>query len=141
MASKDPKIDLISAVPLFKGLGRRELEEIARLMDEIDVPAGKVLMRQGESGDEMFVIATGRVGVDRGGKRIAERGPGDAIGEMSLLSKGPRNATITALEPTRLLVAGLREFHALMDDHASIRLGVLAGLVDKIRAIDAASVH
>jgi CRP-like cAMP-binding protein len=141
MAGNDPKVDLIASVSLFKGLGRRELEQIAQLMDEVDVPAGKVLMRQGEHGEEMFVIASGRVAVERDGKVIAERGPGDAIGEISLLSKGPRTATITVLEPTRILLAGHREFNALMDDHPTIRVGILAGLADKIRAIDAASVH
>jgi CRP/FNR family transcriptional regulator, cyclic AMP receptor protein len=141
MAGNDPKVDLIASVSLFKGLGRRELEQIAQLMDEVDVPVGKVLMRQGEHGEEMFVIAAGRVAVERDGKVIAERGPGDSIGEISLLSKGPRTATITVLEPTRILLAGHREFNALMDDHPTIRVGILAGLADKIRAIDAASVH
>src|SRR5439155_27357677 len=119
---------------------RRELEQVAQLMDEVDLPAGKTLMTQGETGDEMFVIVSGRVSVERDGAKINERGPGSAIGELSLLSKGPRSATITTLEPTRVLLAGHREFHALMDD-PQIRLGVLEGVADKIRTLDQASIH
>ena len=137
----DPKVDLIASVSLFKGLGRKELEQIAQLVDEVDVPAGQVLMRQGETGHEMFIVADGKVGIDRDGKRIAERGPGSSIGEISLLSKGPRTATVTVLEPSRLLVAAQREFHALMDDHPTIRMGVLDGIADKLRSLDKAGFH
>jgi CRP/FNR family transcriptional regulator, cyclic AMP receptor protein len=141
MAGKDPKVDLISSVSLFKGLDRRELEQVASLVDEVDLPAGKTLMTQGETGEEMFVIVSGRVGIDRDGRRINERGPGSVIGELALLSKGPRTATITTLEPTQVLLVGHREFHALMDDHPKIRMGVLSGVADKIRVLDQASIH
>ena len=137
----DPKVELISSVPMFCRLGRRELEQIAQLVDEIDVPAGKVLMRQGEHGDEMFIVVSGKFRIERDGHVIAERGAGTALGEISLLSKGPRTATVTATEPSRLLVAGQREFHALMDDHPAVRLQVLEGLATKIRALDEAGLH
>lgn len=141
MASGDPKVDLIKSVSLFSGMGRRELEQVAQLMDEVDVPAGKVLMRQGENGNEMFVIAKGRVSVERNGKVISERGPGSAMGEVALLSEGPRTATVTTLEPSTLLYAGHREFHSLMEEHPSLRLCILEGLAGKIRLLDEASVH
>jgi CRP-like cAMP-binding protein len=140
MAGKDPKVDLISSVSLFKGLDRRELEQVAQLMDEVELPAGKTLMTQGETGDEMFVIVSGRVSIERDGTKINERGPGSVIGELALLSKGPRTATIRTLEPTRILLAGHREFHSLMDD-PKIRMGVLEGVADKIRVLDQASIH
>lgn len=137
----DAKVDLIKSVSLFSGMGRRELEQVAQLLDEVEVPAGKVLMRQGEVGNDMFVIARGRVSVERNGTLIAERGPGTAMGEMSLLSEGPRNATVTAMEPSTLLYAAHREFHSLMDQHPSVRVCILEGLVTKIRALDEAGVH
>lgn len=139
--SNDPKVDLIASVPLFAGCGRAELEKIAQLVDEVDVPAGQVLMRQGDPGREMFVIVSGKVAIERDGRVIDERGPGAAIGEMSLLSEGSRTATVRVLEPSRVLVAAHREFHALMDDHPTIRLRVLEGLANKIRVLDEASVH
>lgn len=141
MAKRDAKIELLRSVSLFSGMGRRELEDVAKLMDEVDVPAGKVLMKQGEPGHEMFVILKGKVLVERNGKKLDERGPGAALGEVALLSKGPRTATVTALEDSTLLYAGHREFHSLMDAHPSVRLCILDGLATKIRALDEASVH
>ena len=141
MAQRDAKVDLIKSVSLFSGMGSKELEQVAQLLDEVDVPAGKVLMTQGETGHEMFVIVSGKVSVERNGKKINERGPGDALGEVALLSKGPRTATVIAMEPSRLLYAGQREFHALMDDHPSVRLCILDGLASKIRTLDESSVH
>jgi CRP-like cAMP-binding protein len=141
MASSDPKVDLIASVPLFKGLGRKELEQIAQLVDDVDIPDGKVLIRQGETGAEMFVVATGSVRIERNGKFVRVAGPGTAIGEMALLSEGPRTATVTAAEPTRILLAGHREFHQLMDQHPSIRLKILEGLAAKIRMLDEAGAH
>lgn len=137
----DPKVDLIASIPLFEGCGRAELAAIAQLMDEVDVPAGHVLMRQGDLGREMFVIAKGKVAVERNGTHISELGPGAAVGEMALISEGPRNATVRVTEPARLLVAAHREFHSLMDSHPAIRLRVLEGLASKIRALDLGAVH
>jgi CRP-like cAMP-binding protein len=137
----DPKVDLIASVPMFCRLGRKELGQVAQLVDEVDVPAGKVLMRQGERGDEMFIVVSGNFRIDRDGREIAQRGAGAALGEIALLSKGPRTATITALEDSRLLVAGHREFHALMDEHPTVRLQVLEGLATKIRALDQGGIH
>ena len=141
MASKDPKVDLIASVPLFQGLGRRELEHIAQLVDEVMVPAGKVLMRQGEHGNEMFIVATGRFTVERNGRHIRDVGPGASVGEMSLIAEGPRTATVTAAEDSQILLAGHREFHNLMDDHPTIRMKILEGLATKIRWLDEAGAH
>jgi CRP/FNR family cyclic AMP-dependent transcriptional regulator len=141
MATKDPKVDLIASVPLFKGLGRKELEQIAQLVDEVDVPAGKVLMRQGDTGNEMFIVAEGRFTIERNGKVVRDVGPGTPIGEMSLLSEGARTATVTAAEPSRILLAGHREFHTLMNEHPTIRMTILQGLATKIRFLDESALH
>ena len=141
MASSDPKVDLIASVELFHGLGRKELEQIAQLVDDVDIPAGQVLMRQGDTGAEMFIIATGSVRIERNGAFIRDAGSGTSIGEMSLLSEGPRTATVTANEPTRILLAGHREFHQLMEEHPTIRLHILDGLAKKIRMLDEAGAH
>ena len=137
----DPKVDLIASVPLFSGLGRRELEQIAQLVDEVEVPAGKVLMRQGELGSEMAIIATGRFTIERNGRHLRDVGPGASIGDMSLIAEGPRTATVTAAEPSRILLAAHREFHTLMDQHPTIRMKILEGLATKIRWLDEAGAH
>ena len=136
MAPKDPKQELLKAVPLFAGLGGRELERIAQLMDTVDVPAGKVLMRQGDHGSEMFVVDRGRFTVERDGRTIAESGPGEVIGEIALISEGPRTATVTAAEPSRVFVAGHREFHALMDVSPEIRSHVFDIRAGRLRTLD-----
>ncbi len=141
MAPKDPKLELLHSVALFAGLGQRELERLGQLTDEIDVPAGKVLMRQGEHGDEMFIVASGGITVERDGRRIAERGPGMVVGEIALLSEGPRTATVTATEASRLFVIGHREFHELMDEQPAIRLQILDELARRIRALEIDAAH
>jgi CRP-like cAMP-binding protein len=141
MAPHDTKVDLIASISLFEGLGRRELEQIAQLVDEVDIPAGKVLMRQGQNGSEMFVVAAGRFTIERNGQFLRDVGPGTAIGEIALLSEGPRTATVTAAEPSRILLAGHREFHRLMDEHPTIRMHILEGLATKIRVLDEGGVH
>jgi CRP-like cAMP-binding protein len=137
----DPKVDQISAVSLFAGCSKGDLTGVAALLDEVDVPAGHVLMRQGDPGREMFVIESGRVVVERNGETVTELGPGGVIGEMALIAEAPRNATVRALEPTRLLVTGHREFHSLMDANPGIRLRVLEGLAGKIRTLDPNAAH
>jgi CRP-like cAMP-binding protein len=141
MAANDSKVDLIRSVPLFQGLGRAELAEVAQILDEVDVPAGHVLMRQGDIGREMFVVVRGRVAIDRNGERINELGPGGAAGEMALIAEAPRNATVTTTEPSLLLVADHRGFHSLMDVSPTIRIRVLEGLANKIRSLDPAAAH
>ena len=141
MAPKDPKLELLRSIPLFAGLGGHELQRLGQLTDEIDVPAGKVLMRQGEHGAEAFIIAGGRVAVERDGGLIAERGPGEVLGEIAILSEGPRTATVTTTEPSRLFVIGHREFHALMSEMPAIRLQVLDVLARRIRSLDVGTAH
>ena len=136
MAANDSKVDLIASVPLFQGLSRAELAEVAKLTDEVDVPAGHVLMRQGDLGRQMFVVARGRVAVERNGAQINELGPGGAAGEMALISEGPRNATVTTMEASVLLVVDHRGFHSLMDVSPTIRLRIFEGLANKIRSLD-----
>ena len=97
--TKDPKLELIAAVPLFAGFNRREIEALGRLMDEIDVKEGRVLTREGASGREFFIVVSGRVRVERNGRKVNELGPGDFLGEIALIDHGPRTATVIASEP------------------------------------------
>jgi CRP/FNR family transcriptional regulator, cyclic AMP receptor protein len=137
----DQKLELLKQTPLLAELGRRELEEVSRLVDEIDVAAGKVLMRQGETGREFFVLVDGSVGIDRDGARVRALGPGDFFGEIALLSEGPRTATATAETPTKLLVLGHREFHSLMSQYPSIQTSVLNCLATRLRGLEPEAAH
>ena len=135
MAS-DPKLDLLHGIPLFARLGKKEIERLGQLTEELDLRVGKVLMRQGDRGEEMFVVAAGKVVVERDGAILGERGPGSVLGEIALLSEGPRTATVTATEPTRVFVLGHREFHALMDEMPTVRTAVLEVLASRIAHAD-----
>jgi voltage-gated potassium channel len=136
MSPHDPKVDLLKSIPLFEGLGERELEQIARLVDEVDVPAGRVLMRQGEPGNEMFIVVDGGFTIDRDGHVMRECSAGAALGELAILSEGSRSATVTANEPSRVLVVGHREFHALLDVAPEIARHLLVNLARQLRALD-----
>src|SRR3954471_8420675 len=95
MLRKDAKIELLRQVTLFAGCSKRELAEIARIADEIDFEAGKLLIRQGEPGRQFYVIIDGAVEVERDGEVLPRRGGSEFFGEISLVSGVPATATVT----------------------------------------------
>ena len=132
----DQKLAMLAKVPLLAGLSQKDLVAVGSLSDEVDLPAGHVLMREGGSGNEFYVIVDGSVEVTRGGQGLRTLGPGDFLGEIALVDRGPRTATATATTPVRALVVGVREFHSLMDAHASIRSCVLTALAQRVRHLE-----
>ena len=136
MAQADAKLQMLKAVSLFASMRGKDLEAVERLADTLDMPAGKMLMKQGDHGSEMYVIASGSVRVERNGKEIATLGPGHPVGEMALLSEGARLATVTTLEPTTAFVIGHREFHTLLADSAELRQCIFDNLAKRIRELD-----
>ena len=100
-------------VPFFKGLSKRELATVAQNTDEVDVQAGRVIAREGDFGQEFFVIIDGTAEVLRDGAPIAELGPGEFFGEMALLDEERRVATVKALSAMRVLVMTRQSFRDL----------------------------
>ena len=139
--ARDEKLDLLHSIPLFDRLDRKHLGRLGMLTEEVDVPAGKVLIRQGELGDEMMVIVTGTVTVERDGAQINSLKPGDFFGEIALIDRGPRTATVTADTPCRLLVISHRDFRALMDEFPEVATEVLVTLAHRLRTLDPAALH
>jgi CRP-like cAMP-binding protein len=139
--ARDEKLDLLHRIPLFSGFDRGRLERLGMLADEVDVPAGKVLMRQGDTGTDMMVLVRGSVAVDRDGTRINTLGPGDFFGEIALVDDRPRTATITTEEPSTLLVVTHREFHAMMDEFPEVAEQVLHALANRVRELDPDAPH
>jgi CRP/FNR family transcriptional regulator, cyclic AMP receptor protein len=138
----DSKLQLLRNVPLFGACGPGSLQSIASLADEVDVAAGKVLIREGETGDAFYLIVDGTVRVERDGSGTRTLGPGEYFGEISLVDHGPRSATVTTETPARLLVIGHREFHSLLDQEPAIRTDVLSALARRVRELDpAATTH
>jgi CRP/FNR family transcriptional regulator, cyclic AMP receptor protein len=134
--TKNAKLELLSRVPLFSACTKGDLGRVASLVDEIEAPKGKVLIRQGEPGWECFVIAEGRAKASMRGRRSAVMGPGECFGEMSLLDGGPRSATVTAETDMHLLVLTSRGFHTLIDDVPVIGVRIMRGLAERLRAAE-----
>ncbi len=132
----DKKLELLSRVPLFSGLDTAGLEQVGKLADEIDLPAGKELLQEGAHPHEFFLIVDGSVGIVRDGQRLNTLGPGDFLGEIALLDGGRRTATATTETPVRLLVLGSREFHSLLNQFPAIRDSVMAALAARLRRLE-----
>ena len=137
----DAKIEALRSVRLFSDLRQRDLEQVAQLADEVDLPAGHVLMREGETGSQMFIIVSGEARIDRGGRQIAVLGPGGHLGEMALVAEGPRMATATLTKPAHLFVLAHREFHSLMEDVPSVRDCVLTEVARRLRELEPDKAH
>ena len=138
---RDAKLELLGNVRLFSTCNKRELARIASLVDEVEAPKGKVLVRQGDTGEECFVIAEGKAKATMRGEGTAALGPGSFFGEMSLLDQGPRSATVTAETDMRLLVLGSREFSSLVNEVPTVAVRIMRGLAERLRAAEPRQPH
>jgi CRP-like cAMP-binding protein len=111
-----PWIERLHEIELFSDCTAKELEQIDVLMTEVDLEAGRVLMRQGDVALECFIVESGEVVVTRDGTELARRGPGTIVGEMALIDHGPRTATVTAATPITAYVLSRGEFSSLLVD-------------------------
>lgn len=132
---QDTKVAALKRSPLFEGMSRKQLTQLARLTDDLDVPAGTVLCEQGARGQEFFVIIDGEAAVSRNGKRLAMISGGDFFGEIALLERVVRTATVTATTPMRFFVVGDRAFNAVLDTDPSIERKVMRALARRLVSI------
>jgi CRP-like cAMP-binding protein len=130
--SQDTKVQALKGVPLFEGLSRKELVQLERVCEDVQVEPGKVLCKEGQTGDEFFVIVDGRVQVARQGRRVSTLSSGDFLGEIALVTEMPRTATVTAETPVRLFVLTRREFHAVLDQNPKVERKVLRVLARRL---------
>jgi CRP-like cAMP-binding protein len=128
---KDAKLELLQQVPLFAACSKRELGEISTLADELSLPAGTKLIEEGRQGHEFFVLVDGDVDVRAKGRKVKTLSNGAFFGEMALVSSKPRNATVTAASPVRVLVVHEQAFRRLLRDSPQIQLKVLQTLADR----------
>ena len=124
--SKNPKIEQLSKIPLFAHCSKRELTGLSALVDELELPEGKTVAREGERGKEFLVLADGIADVESGGEVVNRLGPGDFFGEISLVTGGPRTATVTTRSPSKLLIFSAPAFRSLLHDAPGIKSRVLA---------------
>lgn len=132
----DTFVKQLATVPLFAECSKRDLAMIASLTDEIEVAAGRTLIVQGDIGHEAFVVVDGNASVTRDGNEVDEVGPGAVFGEMALIDRRPRNASVTATTPMRVLVIGKREFSGLLDEARDFRYSIMSALAARVRQKD-----
>jgi CRP-like cAMP-binding protein len=130
--SQDTKVAALKRAPLFEGLARKELVQLARVSEDVEVPAGKALCKEGETGQEFFVIVDGEVDVTKNGKRLARRSAGEFFGEIALLEETPRMATVTARTPVRFFVLTRKDFRRLVRDNPGVERKVLRALARRL---------
>ena len=128
-----PIVDHLRAVPLFQGMTDQALEAVAALANEVPIADGATVTREGDPGDSFFVIVDGRLRISRHGETIRDLGPGDFLGEISLVDGRPRTATAVAIGPVNAIVIERPAFLELMDRFGAVRLGILMALSDRIR--------
>jgi CRP-like cAMP-binding protein len=126
------KTDLIHKVPLFARCSRAELKEIAMLADEIDLHEGKEMTREGEPGREFFVLLEGTADVRRKSRKVNALGPGDFFGEIALVSREPRTATVIATSPVRALVITDRSFRRLLEESPQVQTKVMEAMAQRL---------
>ena len=135
--SHDDKATALGRTPLFQNLPRGDLVQLAMATEDLEVEAGKVLAREGEIGQEFFVIVDGEVSVTKAGEEVRGLGPGDFFGEIALVWDSPRRtATVTAASPVRFFVLTRQAFRSLIDHHPDIEAKVLEALEDRVRATE-----
>jgi CRP-like cAMP-binding protein len=125
----------LQSVPLFESLDREHRRVIAQHADEIDVGEGTQLVRQGEFAYEFFVIETGGAEVLRDGEHIADLGPGDFLGEMGIVGKAVRNATVTATSDSKVIVMTEQAFRSMSSSNPDIAERIRAAVEERCQAL------
>jgi CRP/FNR family transcriptional regulator, cyclic AMP receptor protein len=129
---RDAKVKLISRVSLFEGCSGRELAQVAAIAEQVSLPEGKVLIREGEPGRDFFVLVEGTVDVRKGKRRIATLRPGDFVGEIALLTNAPRTATVRTTSPGSALRVTRQGFLTLLEASPQMQRKVLKALADRV---------
>jgi CRP-like cAMP-binding protein len=136
LRNRSDKVEQLKNVGLFHGLSKKNLETIARSVDEVRMLSGHTIARQGRLGREVFIMINGVARVERDGRLIARLNAGDTFGEMSLIDGEPRSATVVAETDIDLLVVDSRAFLALLDTVPGLSRKLLATLSTRLRTAD-----
>ncbi|HSY21027.1 MAG TPA: cyclic nucleotide-binding domain-containing protein [Polyangiaceae bacterium] len=131
------KRDVIAKTPLFARLSDRELLRVMQAVQVRSCKDGEVVIREGDKGDELFIVLEGQVRVSRGDQTLTHFGPGEHFGEMALIRSVPRSATVTAVGPAELVVIRRADFFEILRKEHEVAvkmlwqfLGVLADRLD-----------
>lgn len=133
----DPHKDLVrylKDVPLFEALTNRQLVEIARLAEKVDLPAGTLVFNQGDLPDYLYLVRKGKLRVLVGNQEVARLGAGECVGEMAVLASTRRTAGVETLESCQLLRFAERDFLGLVDAYPELGRALLKSLVHRLAA-------
>ena len=128
-------------VPLFRSVSKKGIRSIVQAATEVDVRENTVLVREGQTDRDLFVILRGTANVIRNGKRVRELVPGEFFGELALLHGAPRSATVTARTDMRLMVLGWREMSIVLEHEPTIAKQLLAAMAERVRANEPSVTH
>jgi CRP-like cAMP-binding protein len=131
-----PKALDLKSIWLFSACTNSELRRIRSSLDEVQVPKGKILVEEGRIGLEFFLIVEGRAVVTRNGRKVATLGPGGYFGELALLDRRPRSASVVSETDMDVLVLSQRQFNGLLESVPTISRKLLAALADRLRDAD-----
>jgi CRP/FNR family cyclic AMP-dependent transcriptional regulator len=136
----DRKLEHLGNVRMFSALSKKELNMVAKAADVVTIKAGADIVTEGTTGHEFFLILAGQAAVRRGGRKVATLGPGDYFGELALLDRGPRSATIVTETEMELIVIGQREFMAVLDQVPAVSHKLLITMAHRLREADTKAV-
>jgi CRP-like cAMP-binding protein len=125
----------LSSIELFESLPADARRAIAQHADELDIPEGTELARQGDFAYEFFVIEDGTAEVLRDGERIAELGPGDFLGEMGIVGKVVRNATVVTTSPAQVIVMSEQDFRSMSRTNPAVASRIAAAVEQRCQAL------
>ena len=129
----------LQTVPLFAALGKKERREVAKQADEVEVDAGRHLVREGEFAYEFFAIEEGTAEVRRGDQLLAELGPGDFFGEMGLIGNVTRNASVIAASPLRVMVLTGSSFRHIERELPAVSKQIRKAIEERCRQLEPVS--
>jgi CRP-like cAMP-binding protein len=138
---RSDKVDMLKQIPLFASLSQKDLMEVAKRADEVEVAKGTVIADQGERGNQCFVILRGTVAVRRNNRRISLHDEGEVLGEMSLIDGKPRSASLRVESDANLLVIHRHDFRYLIDNLPGFDRKLLISLSARLREMDKALDH
>ena len=133
MRRHDSDLDHLAAIPLFGGCTKDELQLISQKAERVTFSPGQVLTKQGSLGYEFFVITEGEAEVSRDGTVVATLGPGQYAGELALLDREPRNATVTAITDMKVILLGYQEFWSVLSAAPGLDKKLLIKMAKRLR--------
>lgn len=133
---KNEKTDQLESLELFRDLSRRERAEVAEVLVEQEISAGRALTREGQDGGTAYVIVEGSAEVVRGSTSLATLAAGDVVGELSLLDRQPRTATVTAITDLKVLTIAHDDFVKILADVPELAISLLGVLARRVRELD-----